>query len=277
MRELSASRRASMVVLYVGFAIVIALGTYPANYSPAAHILLAAGLMVVLGTAAWMLGAVALFGTAEQPRQLAAAGLLLITPILLIALLTGYGRPDQATLAENYLRFVILSLSAIAIGIGMTVLKEALNAAGERFFSTVGHAAIMLASPLYLVWVSITLAYLAQQHEGGAVPPIFRTLGDISDLWLFFGGALTYFATTALVVAMFRINWLGPVTASVLAVLSILALLLLSIRGFAFPDPHEAFQHWYTTLGWAAGIPAVPWLLPSVLGVILLRRAGDHP
>lgn len=122
MRELGASRRASMVVLYVGFAIVIALGTYPEKYSFATHVLLAAGLMVVLGTAAWMLGAVALFGVAEQPRQLAAAGLLLITPILLIALLTGYGRPDQATLAENYLRFVILSLSAIAIGIGMTAV-----------------------------------------------------------------------------------------------------------------------------------------------------------
>jgi hypothetical protein len=265
-----------MVVLYAGILLVLVLFGFAAHYSPIEHIALDVGLIGFLSGAAWILGARALFGAFEEPRLLAAAGILLITPPLLFALLAGYGRPDQATVAENYVRYVVLFISIIATGIGMIILKEAVGATGERFFSTLGFAAIVLASPLYLVWVSVALEYLTQRLNGVPLQPPLRALVDLSDLWLFFGGALTYLATAAFIAAMYRTKWLGPVTASMLASISVVGLILLSVRGFAFPNPHEAFQHWYTTIGWIAGIPAVPWLVPNALGVILLWRAGDR-
>lgn len=277
MRERGGLRRACMIVLCAGIALAIVLFGFAANYSPGVHIGLAIGLIGLLSAAAWIVGASALIGAGEQPRLLSTAGVLLIAPPLLFVLLAGYGRPDQATLAENYFRYVVLFISITAIGIGMIVLKEAANAAGERFFSTLGFAAIILASSLYLIWVSIILAYLTQKLGGGTVAPVFRTLLEISELWLFFGGALTYLSTAAFIAAMARVRWVGPFTASALATFTLVALLLLSIRGFAFPDPREALQHWYTALGWIAGIPAVPWLVPNVLGVVLLWHAGDHP
>ena len=276
MRKSDGLRRASMVLLYAGIVLIFVLGSIAAHYSPIEHIALDVGLIGFLSGAAWILGAGALFGAIEEPRLLAAAGILLIVPPLLFTLLAGYGRPDQATLAENYFRDVVLFINIIAIGIGMIILKEAMSETGERFFSTLGFAAIVLASPLYLIWVSVELDYFTQRLSGVSLQPPLRAIAEVSDLWLFFGGALTYLATAAFIAAMYRTKWLGPVTASVLVSISIVGLLLLSVRGFAFPNPHQAFQHWYTTIGWIAGIPAVPWLVPNVLGVILLWRAGDR-
>lgn len=36
------------------------------------------------------------------------------------------------------------------------------------------------------------------------------------------------------------------------------------------------FMHWYTIPAFVAGIPAVPWIMPCLFGVVLLRRAGDE-
>jgi len=57
---------------------------------------------------------------------------------------------------------------------------------------------------------------------------------------------------------------------------SFFALLCLVNRGLQFPDPTVVFMHWYTIPAFVAGIPAVPWIMPCLFGVVLLRRAGDE-
>jgi hypothetical protein len=50
----------------------------------------------------------------------------------------------------------------------------------------------------------------------------------------------------------------------------------LSLRGLAFPDPTALDTPWYIYPGFIAGIPAVPFIVPFLLSVVLLRRAGEE-
>ena len=54
------------------------------------------------------------------------------------------------------------------------------------------------------------------------------------------------------------------------------ALLFLVIRGLQYPDPRALSAPWYTSPGFVVGIPAVPFIMPFLLGVVLLRRAGEE-
>jgi hypothetical protein len=91
---------------------------------------------------------------------------------------------------------------------------------------------------------------------------------------LFFAGALTYVATAAFARSLARAGWLGARTALVLQAVSALGLAFLVARGFAYPSLRAAFSHWYTIPGFVAGIPAVPWMPPCAIGVLLLRRCS---
>jgi hypothetical protein len=59
-------------------------------------------------------------------------------------------------------------------------------------------------------------------------------------------------------------------------IVSLVALLLLVIRGLHFADPKALSTPWYASPGFIVGIPAVPFIIPFLFGVVLLRRAGDH-
>lgn len=48
------------------------------------------------------------------------------------------------------------------------------------------------------------------------------------------------------------------------------------IRGVQYPDPRALSTPWYTNPGFVVGIPAVPFIMPFLFGVVLLRRAGDE-
>jgi hypothetical protein len=50
-----------------------------------------------------------------------------------------------------------------------------------------------------------------------------------------------------------------------------------ALKIFAHPDPALSSQPpWYTIPGFILSIPALPLIMPSLLGVVLLRRAGDE-
>jgi hypothetical protein len=42
------------------------------------------------------------------------------------------------------------------------------------------------------------------------------------------------------------------------------------------PNPCDA-PNGYTSPGFVVGIPAVPFIMPFLFGVVLLRRAGEEP
>lgn len=224
---------------------------------------------------AWTLGARAIKSGAQDRRLLGAAGTLFVIPFAVVALLwVGIGGPWQATAAENEMRYLVLIVMATAIAGGFVVLREALSEAGERFYATLGFAAIMLSGPLYLIWNIFAFGVFFAKEHTGEVPQALHSLGDMMDLLLFVAGFLTYLATVAFAASLGRVQWLGRGAARAFMIVSFVALLFLVLRGVQYPDGRVT--PWYTSPGFIVGIPAVPFIMPFLFGVVLLRRAGEE-
>ncbi len=234
-------------------------------------------LFAAISTAAWTLGARAIRADVQSRRQLALAGTLLLTPFAMVALFwVGIGAPWVASAAENQMRYLVLIAMALAAAGGFAVLKEALNQASERLHSTLGFAAVILACSLYLIWDAFVFgAYFAQEH-GGTMPTAIVSLHPFRDLVLSLAGALTYVATAAFAASLARTQWLGRKASVAYIIVSFIALFFIVIKVLERPDPAAASQPWYTIPGFILGVPALPLIMPSLLGVVLLRRAGDE-
>jgi hypothetical protein len=62
-----------------------------------------------------------------------------------------------------------------------------------------------------------------------------------------------------------------------LCTLPFLDIALVGVRALRIPGIYQTIGGvLYTRPGVIAGIPAVPWIMPCLLGVVLLRRAGDE-
>ena len=87
---------------------------------------------------------------------------------------------------------------------------------------------------------------------------------------------LTYVTTAAFATSLGRARWLGRGAAGAYVMASAVLLLFLVMRGLTYPEISGNTAPWYTRPGVIAGIPAIPWIMPCLLGVVLLRRAGDE-
>lgn len=267
------NRRFCYWFLVAIFIVVIVIGAIrPLRVSPLYQIIgvIQFAAMVI---AAWILGARAITASDRELRLLALAGIFLITPFVLLALLwVGLGPPWVATAAENQMRYLVLAAMTIAIVVGFVVLREAL---GDADKSSVGFATILLAGPLYLFFDAFGFGVATARLHGGETPPAFHDLNEVISMILFLAGALTYIATAAFAVSLGKARWIGRGAARTFMIISLVALVLLVIRGLHFPDPKALSTPWYTNPGFIAGIPAVPFIIPFLFGVVLLRRAGD--
>jgi hypothetical protein len=253
---------------------IVACAIRPVRVSPLYQVI---GVIqfVAMALAAWILGARAITSASRQPRLLALAGIFLITPFALPALMwVGLGPPWEATPPENQMRYLVLAAMAIAIVVGFVLLREALGEADEKSRPSVGFAAILLAGPLYLVFDAFGFGWATVRLQGGQMPPVFHDLDAVVDMILFLAGALTYIATAAFAVSLGQAQWIGRGAARTFTIVNLVALLLLVIRGMHFPDPRALSVPWYASPGLIVGIPAVPFIIPFLFGVILLRRAG---
>ncbi len=238
-----------------------------------AHHAVGAVAFAAVVLAAWVLGLRALRGGAEEARRQAVAGGLLCAPFAVIGLLwVGIGPPAYATPPENYMRYLVLLSSSVSITVGFVLAQEALVVAGERLHSSLGFAASLLGGAAYLIWncfaVGVWLARVRDGQSSGLAP-----LGDPLDVVLFVACVLTYLATASFALAFGRVGWLGRSGSRACAVIALAALALLVGRGIAFPELATA---WYLRPAFIVGIPAIPWILPFLLGVVLLRKAGDE-
>jgi hypothetical protein len=238
-------------------------------------------LLLAAIACAWFAGARAIVVADEPGRLPAVAGMLLVAPFVLFSLVPGVGPPHAQPASDNELRFLLLAIDAILVGIGLLALKDALVGAGERLYATLGGAAAVIACPLYVLFALIQrIDYVAADLGWSWAASVadgrheLTPLDALSIAALFFAGALTYVATAAFARSLARAGWLGARTALVLQAVSALGLAFLVARGFAYPSLRAAFSHWYTIPGFVAGIPAVPWMPPCAIGVLLLRRCS---
>lgn len=148
MRLDRSDRRMSYVFLCAApFFAIIAAGVRPPQAQGVHHVI-GAVLFTAICVTAWILGARALRSNAQGRRQLGLTGALLVAPFAIIALMwVGLGPPWEATAAENQMRYLALIVMSSAVAIGFVVLKDAPSEAGERFYSTLAFAAIILAGP----------------------------------------------------------------------------------------------------------------------------------
>lgn len=253
----------------------IAVGVRPLRI-PGVHHAIGGVLFVAISTAAWTLGARAIRGNVQSRRQLALAGALLVAPFAIVALLwVGISAPWVATAAENQVRYLVLIVMAMAVAGGFVVLKEALGEAGERFYSAFGFATVILAGPLYVIWDAFVYgAYFAKDH-GAEIPPAIVSLRPFQGLLLSLAGALTYVTTASFSASLARTGWLGRKASLAYIVVSLIAMFFIAIMVMERPDPAAASQPWYIIPGFVVTVPAVPLIMPFLLGVVLLRRAGN--
>jgi len=276
MRVNSITRRVSYVFLCSVPFLLFPLVGVRALRIPGLYQTIGAVVFAAIVSAAWLLGVRAIKGP-EGRQRLALAGTFLLVPSTLFSLLwIGLAAPADATPVENRMRFLVLVVGSIAVTGGFVVLRDALRDAGERVYSTLGFAANMLAGAAYLVWMSFTLGMVVVRVQARQIPPAVRAVYDVYDILLFFACILTYLTTTAFATSLGRVRWLGRGPTRAYVIVSFVALLFLVLRGFSYPDRRASSTPWYLRPAFIAGIPAVPWIMPFLLGVVLVRRAGDE-
>jgi hypothetical protein len=273
--RMGSPRRLSYIFLCLVPLLAIGFAGARALRVPGVYQVIGAVLFVPIVMAAWVLGARATRDGAESDQRLAFAGGFLIVPFALMALFwVGLGPPWVATPHENVMRYLVLLVSSIAVSMGFVVLKEALGETGERTYSSVGFAASILAGAGYLIWMSFLIGTCIADLRDGKVPPAIAALSDVLEVLLDAACFLTYLATAAFAASFGRTRWLGRCATRAYVALSIIAMLCLVIRGVSFLNPSAAAA-WYTQPGFVVGIPAIPFIMPFLLGVVLLRRAGE--
>jgi len=231
-----------------------------------------------IAVAAWILGGRTLIRGAEQERRISLAGLLLLVPSTLMALLwVGLGPPWEATPVENRMRYLVLLIDAVAVTAGFIGLGQILQEAGERLYSSLASTFAILAGGAYVVWNCFLLGFYVIKARGEQTPAAFRFLTEPIEMLLFIACVLTYLATLLFAICLGRVGLLGRRASRAYMIANTVFLALILTRGLAFPDPTGSSTPWYLNLAFIAGIPAVPWIMPYLLGVVLLRRAESEP
>jgi hypothetical protein len=172
------------------------------------------------------------------------------------------------------MRYLVLVSSSILVTSAFVVLKDALYDGGERFYSTIAFATALLAGATYLTCLNMSLARVVMALGGDETPPP-AILGYLYSALEFVACIMTYVTTAVFATALGRARFLGRGAVFAYATASSILVLLLVMRGLVFPEISGNTAPWYTRPGVIAGIPAVPWIMPCLLGAVLLRRAGD--
>lgn len=244
------------------------------------RLLLGLTLFAVTWGVAWKAGAFGVCSADKKQRQLALAGMLLIGPWTLFAFLIGIGTPDVASPAENQLRYLVLTINASLVVGGLIMLRQSLSDVNERLYSTLGLWATILVSAFYLGFTSIALVESRAIERSPDLRSSleFRMFDELSLTFLYFGALFTYGATAAFASSMTVTGTLTKSSGRTFRIISLVFLLLVAVHMsklfWSVSGPMWSFENWYAIPGQILAIPAVPWILLGVFGVLLLRRAS---
>ncbi|PSL46273.1 hypothetical protein CLV51_103250 [Chitinophaga niastensis] len=233
----------------------------------------------LMAIAAWILGAHNIRSNDAEKKHLAAIAMFMIVPWIFISIFAGFGPPPDtaagwaATAAIQQIRYAILILAGVLITFGFALLREKLKNTGENFYSLLGFTAIMIAIPLFIIDMTYWGSNLVESYKIFAVSPSVKRpdwflavrpqYGIISLVEV----ALIYLATAAFAVSLKITGWLRPNICHIYIMLSIVGFVL-DILQSSCPEP-------FATAGFVVSIPAVPFIMPYLMGINLLRRTEN--
>lgn len=150
-----------------------------------------------------------------------------------------------------------------------------------------GLAATMLAGPLMLIYgifpLTVRIVALQQRASSGQLPEWVAPLNSEIELLGALEVILTYLAIAAFAVALLKIGWIGRKASGAFVWISLFAVLCMVVAvavGLQFPEldfQTASLQMKIAIIpGFVVGIPAIPFIMPCLIGVNLLRRAGDE-
>lgn len=280
MKSFSFKQKLSLVYLCLVPLIVVAIGFGIGHVSYKIYLpvwIVNACLMI---TAAWNLDAHRLSNGNNQTKQQVITALLLFAPWLLFSIFAGMGPPPATlqgwveTAAEQQIRYTILIAGGILLALGAALLKVKLQAAGENLYSAMASTAINLALPLFIINMAFWGYYLTDAFRvfmqlgvtkrpdlHGPLKSLFYVISIAEVLLMYLG---TVFFAVSLKVAKF----FNPVACRYYIIFG-LAGIILVILPPSWPEP-------FGTAGYLVAIPAIPFIMPYLIGVHLLRHTKDQ-
>lgn len=230
-------------------------------------------------TSAWFLGLNVISKNDEEKKQLAFGGLLFIIPWILVSIFFGFGPPPEkaaewvATATEQQIRYSLLITAGVFIALGFAVLREKLKNSEGDFYSNIGFTVIFIAIPLFIINMIFWGFFLTESFRILVTPgsekmpewfmPIRKQFGLISVVEV----ALTYLATAAFAEALKLAGLFNKTACRVYTIISLFAFLIILLSSFC-PEP-------FITVGFAVSIPAIPFIMPYLIGINLLRRVSN--
>ncbi|NCD71847.1 hypothetical protein [Mucilaginibacter agri] len=201
--------------------------------------------------------------------------LLLIIPWLLFSVFAGMGRPPGtikgwvATATEQQIRYTILIIGGISALLGFALLKAKLQILGEHTYSVLGFATIGIAIPLFILNMAFWGYYLPVAFSefvnlpAGKRPDWYSPVEMLFYVIAIVEVALIYLTTILFPVALKKAGLLNTAGSRWYIILSAMGVLFVSFPP-SWPAP-------FSIVGFLAAIPAIPFIMPYLIGVRLLR------
>lgn len=276
MQKISLARRLSQIFLWlVPFLPFLALTYRPGGLKPYAIAVAAQ----VLAMAVWILAADAIKSSATDRRALLLPGVLLIACWASAAVAVNMGPPPRAaawvaTRADQHMRYVALLVAGLLAWSGLGLLTARLREAGERLFSVLGLSAATISTSIFTLFTLAALTVYdlraAQEASSGNAPEWWPPLSALFRSWVVLFAVLTYLAASLYAMSLGKVGLLRKFGRVLFLVLGMTAAVLALIAVTLSSGPVTPGQGLFVLV-----VPAVPFILPYLIGVNLVRRAGD--
>ena len=186
-----------------------------------------------------------------------------------------FGKPAGwvASVTEQDVRYFFLIIAGVFYTFGFAILREKLKNTRGNLYSLLGFIAIQIAIPLFLMDMTFLGFYVARLYSIMAASGLEKTpewAKPTANQYNFIPiivVSLIYVSSAAFAAAMKTAGWFKPTACNIYIVISLLGFLL-NVLPPSVPEP-------LATASFIATIPAIPFLIPYLIGINLLRRAGN--
>jgi hypothetical protein len=231
-------------------------------------------LMII---ATWILGAHVARNQDVEKKHLVVISSFLIIPWILFSIFFGMGPPPDTpagwvnTAAEQQIRYCILIFGGVIIAFGFGILREKLINTPGYLYSVIGFISLMIAIPLFIVNMTFWGGYLVElfriivASSSEKKPDWFVPVRGQFEMIRMVEVALIYLAAASFAASLKSAGWLRKTPSRIYIIISCVCLFI------ALLPVSEPF----TIAVYAVSIPAVPFFIPYLIGINLMRRAGD--